>query len=131
MDHMAWPPSGTTMMLAYDLTGFYGNFCLILINRTTFANVKQAREVNSPKRDYRDPLVEAVTSGGDSDRDSEEDIVDRITGKGVTPPSIGGSPPSYQGGSDTTSGSSSYPDTPRKRKKKKVDPKNPLEGLDI
>ena len=131
MDHLAWPVSGKTKLLAYDYTGFYGNFCLVLVDASTWENVKHGRELNSPKRKYTDPLVEAVTKGGEGGGDSNEDIVDRITGKGTTAPSVG----------DSSEGSSSpspppgssrpdYGDDPPKRKKK-VNSKNPLDGLDI
>ena len=128
MDHLAWPKAGDTMMLAYDYTGFYGNFCLSLIDVNEFGNVKTGRKLNSPKRNYSDPLVEAVTKGG-SGKDANEDIVDQITGKGTRAPSIGGSGSSSSSGSSGSSGGSdSY--TPPKRKKK-INPKNPLDGLDI
>ncbi len=130
MDHLAWPKSGNTLLLAYDYTGFYGNFCLSLIDAREFGNVKTGRKLNSPKRNYSDPLVEAVTKGG-SGKDANEDIVDQITGQGTTAPSIGGS--SGSSGTSGSSGSSGGTDdyTPPKRKKRKVNPKNPLDGLDI
>jgi hypothetical protein len=129
MDHLAWPKSGNTLLLAYDYTGFYGNFCLSLIDANEFGNVKTGRKLNSPKRNYSDPLVEAVTKGG-SGKDANEDIVDQITGKGIRAPSIGGSS-SGSSGTSGSSGGSTDDYTPPKRKKRKVNPKNPLDGLDI
>jgi hypothetical protein len=124
MDHLAWPKAGRTKMLAYDLTAFYGNFCLSLVDMNTWSNVKHGRELNSPKRKYSDPLVKAVTTPGGSGGDANEDIVDRITGKGTTAPSVGGS-----SGGTPSSPRPGY--SPPRRPKKKLDPKNPLKGLDI
>ena len=132
MDHLAWPQSGQTKLLAYDYTGFYGNFCLSLIDMREWDSVKTGRQLNSPKRKYTDPLVEAVTRGGDSGRDENENVVDRITGKGVKAP-----PGGEEGGSTaapTRPGTSrpDYGDEPDKpKRKKKLNPKNPLDGLDI
>lgn len=129
MDHMAWPKAGKTMLLAYDYTGFYGNFCLVLVNTKTFENVKSGRELNSPKRKYSDPLVESVVKPT-VPRDEHSDIVDQITGKGTTAPKVSdsykGSGSSGRSGSGSGSGSAYQP-----RRKKKVDPKDPLKGLDL
>jgi hypothetical protein len=120
MDHLLWPASRGTVLLAYDYTGFYGNFCLSLFNKAEWGNVKSARQLNNPNKKVVDPLVDSVTKDPGSAEDANEDIVDQITGKGTRPPSVGSS-----GG-----GGSSAPYTPKKRKKK-LDPKNPLGGLDI
>lgn len=129
MDHLAWPQSGTTKLLAYDYTGFYGNFCLSLVNIPTWENVKSGREMNSPKRKYSDPLVESVTKDDGALRDDNEDIVDRITGKGTTAPSVGDS----EGTSPSSPGTSrpDYDEPSKPKRRKKVDSKNPLDGLDI
>jgi hypothetical protein len=127
MDHLAWPQAGRTKLLAYDLTAFYGNFCLSLVDMQTWANVKHGRELNSPKRKYSDPLVKAVTTPGGEGRDENEDIVDQITGKGTRAPAVGGS----SGGTSPSSPSPSRPGYSPARPKKKLDPKNPLKGLDI
>ena len=136
MDHLAWPQSGQTKLLAYDYTGFYGNFCLSLVDVKEWDNVKTGRSMNSPKRKYSDSLVEAVTKGESSGRDDNEDVIDRITGKGSS-----GVP---SGGSDQDEGSSSsarptkpgtarpsYDEPEKPKHKKKLNPKNPLDGLDI
>jgi hypothetical protein len=134
MDHLAWPPSGNTLLRAIDNTKLYSNFCLVLAEKSEVENVNSGRKMNSPKKEYSDPLVDQVVKGGGSGGDSEEDIVDRITGKGSRAPSV----------SDTGTGASPPPSARRPgsgrpeaapaakpKKGKKVDPKNPLDGLDI
>jgi hypothetical protein len=124
--HMQWPPSATTTLRAIDNTGFYGNFCLALSDKNEVGNVRAGRKVNSPKRDYSDPLVDAVTKDDGKGGDDNEDVVDRITGKSAK------SPASDTGG-DTSHKSKKPGSTPpptETPKKKKVG-KNPLDGLDI
>lgn len=122
MDHLAWPKAGRTKLLAYDYTAFYGNFCLSLVDMNTWANVKSGRKMNSPKRKYSDPLVKAVTTPGGQGSDENENIVDQITGKGNPAPNVGSSEGSRSGSGP------GY--TPPKRRKK-VNAKDPLKGLDI
>jgi hypothetical protein len=126
MDHLAWPPSEKTMMRAIDNTGFYGSFCLVLTDRQELKTVNAGRKINSPKRDYGDPLVDAVTKESGSATDEENDIVDRVTGKNTKTPSVsdGDAPPPAKGASPRV------PSAPAK-KPKKVDTKNPLDGLDL
>lgn len=90
MDHLAWARAGRTQLLAYDYTAFYGNFCLSLVDMTTWRDVKSGRKANSPAGKYSDPLVKAVTTPGGVGRDENEDVVDRITGKGNS--KLGGNP---------------------------------------
>jgi hypothetical protein len=129
-----WPPAGNTLLMAIDNTGFYGNFCLVLLNGEDYENVKTGRKINSPPKDYNDPLVEAVTKGGDEmPRDENEDIVDRITGKGSKVPKITSDSGSGPSTVKPKSPGSNKPvsDSPPPSKKKKVNTKDPLDGLDI
>ena len=82
MSHVEWPPVGRTSLLALDETAFYGNFCLVLIDRSGAATVRQARAMNAPKRKYSDPLVNAaIGKRGGGSADPNSDIVDKLTGK--------------------------------------------------
>lgn len=131
MDHLAWPAAGNTKLIAYDYTGFYGNFSLVLLDTKEFENVKTGRKLNSPKKDYSDPLVDAVTKGGESTGDTNEDIVDRITGKGSRAPSVTDSAPPAPQPSRPGTRRPTYEAPEKKKPRKKVDPSNPLDGLDI
>jgi hypothetical protein len=86
MSHLEWPPAGRTTLIALDNTDFYGNFCLVLIDRKGAKEVRRTRKINAPKKRYRDPLVEAVTRKDSTKRAGPADIVDRITGKRVDVP---------------------------------------------
>ncbi|PID38458.1 MAG: hypothetical protein CSA24_02205 [Deltaproteobacteria bacterium] len=126
LSHIEWPPAGNTMLKAIDETAFYANFCLVLSDKMTGARVKEGRHLNSPKKKSSDPLVDAVTRKGSGTRDPNSSIVDEITGKGTRRPTVG------TGSSGSASPSRTTP-APRKkaRPKKKINPKDPLGGLDI
>lgn len=126
LSHIEWPPAGNTILKAIDETAFYANFCLVLIDKMAQARVKEGRHLNSPKKRKSDPLVDAVTGKGGGSRDPNSSIVDQITGKGARRPVV-------SGGSDSSSspGKSSPPPRKRRRPKKKLNPKDPLGGLDI
>lgn len=124
--HMQWPPSATTLLRAIDNTGFYGNFCLALTDKNELPNVRSGRKMNSPKREYSDPLVDAVTKDEGKGGDDNENVVDKISGKDPKGPTVG------DGEGDTAyktkKPGGAPPPTPTK--KKKIG-KNPLDGLDI
>ncbi|MCB9557654.1 MAG: hypothetical protein H6707_16210 [Deltaproteobacteria bacterium] len=137
MAFLQWPPAGPTQLRAIDLTGLYGNFCLVLFERATHARVAEGRELNSPRHKRGDGLIDAVTAKGtdSSARTGNEDIVDQITGRGVKRPG-GGDPIPAAPAPSTTAGSTGssqrnegQPSAPRKRQK--IDPKDPLKGLDL
>ncbi len=138
MDHLAWPPSGRTLLRAIDNTGFYGNFCLMLVDKNELASVDAGRKVNSPPKDYSDPLIDVVTKGNDTGGDENEDIVDRLTGKGTLPPaaSDGPSTPSESPTPSPKARGAAKPKSPKespstKKTPAKINAKNPLEGLDL
>lgn len=125
LGHLEWPPAGATRLKAIDNTALYGNFCLVLLDIAAQENVLEGRKLNSPNKKGGDPLVEAVTKEGTETVDDNEDIVDRITGKGSKTPASGGSTykPRKPGTVVTT--------PPKRRKPRKVDTNDPLKGLDI
>ena len=122
MSHLEWPAARKTKLIAIDQTAFYGNFCLVLTHLPAAKRVKAGRKDNSPKKNYRDPLVRAVTSKNrpGSTTDPNADIVDQLTGRGVKAPKRSDTP------SRTTA-----PTPRKKKKKKKISTKDPLKDLDI
>jgi hypothetical protein len=126
LSHIQWPPAGNTVLRAIDETAFYANFCLVITDAMAWARVKEGRHLNSPKKRKGDPLVDAVTRKGSGSADPNSSIVDQITGKGARRPVVN----SGSGSSRKSPGRSSPPPR-RKRPKKKIDPKDPLGGLDI
>lgn len=80
MSHLQWPSFGNTTLIALDNTGFYGNFCLVLLDRQRAAKVQAARRAHTPTHRRGDPLVGSAIRPASSDIDVNSDIVDRITG---------------------------------------------------
>lgn len=133
LDHLAWPNAGGSRMKAIDHTGFYGNFCLVLEDVAEWENVDTGRRLNSPKRDTGDSLVEAVTSGrGNETNDENEDIVDQITGRRESGDAVKSiTSPGTRKRSIAPGSASPNTVAPKPKRKKKINAKNPLEGMDI
>jgi hypothetical protein len=81
LDHLEWPPSGDFQLYAIDQSEFYGNFCLVLFNPTTAKQVEAARTEHNTKPGKGNALIDAVTQQPKTGGDSNENIVDQITGK--------------------------------------------------
>jgi len=90
LDHFVWnTKSGDTLRLV-DRSAFYDVFCLVLAEGSTAERQAEARRAHT-KAEKRDAIVEAVTGGKTNDRDSNDNVIDRITGKDVYRP--GDQPP--------------------------------------
>ena len=130
LDHLAWPAADGTIMKAIDNTGFYGNFCLVLVNLNTQERVMSGREMNNPKRKGGDPLVEAATQGRADLTDDNESIIDQITGKDQTAPdTVGESLKKKKGNININDPGTIAPESKKPKKRKVSD--DPLDGLDI
>ncbi|HEY2743805.1 MAG TPA: hypothetical protein VGL86_04250 [Polyangia bacterium] len=81
LDHLEWPASGDFQLYAIDQSEFYGNFCLVLFNPTVAKQVEQARSEHNTKPAKGNALIDAVTQQPKNSGDSNENIVDQITGK--------------------------------------------------
>jgi len=86
LDFYEWPPSGVFVLRAYDQTGFYGNFCLSLLDKDLYETVEKERSKNSPPR-YRKTNVHVVdnVTQGDSATDPNADVIDELVGKRAVP----------------------------------------------
>lgn len=86
LDYYEWPPSGDFVLRAYDQSGFYGNFCLSLMQKSTGPQAEKERAVNSPPRVRRTNVhvVDSVMQG-DSATDPNADVVDDVVGKRALP----------------------------------------------
>ncbi|MFH1131200.1 MAG: hypothetical protein V1754_07685 [Pseudomonadota bacterium] len=125
---LTWPQAGDTVLKAIDNTGFYGNFCLVLWDNDEEGRIREARSLNVQKTEA-DPLIEAVTGEEKDTRDVNEDVVDKITGKGTRAPSRSDSDTP---GSSTAGKGDSDDSSPQKKKPaKKINPKDPLSGMDL
>jgi hypothetical protein len=128
LDHLAWPPAGGTKLKAMANTGFYGNFCLVLVDLAEEENVLGGRDLNSPQKKGTSKLVESVTSGRPDVSDDNEDIVDQITGKPSEPVASGGKRPVVKPKVHRKPGAVA-PQT--KKRKKNISTKDPLKDLDL
>jgi hypothetical protein len=86
LDYYEWPPSGDFILRAYDQSGFYGNFCLGLLQKSVNPQVEKERAHNSPPR-VRHTNVRVVDSitQGDSSADANADVVDEVVNKRSVP----------------------------------------------
>ena len=86
LDYYEWPPSGDYLLRAYDQSGFYGNFCLGLIQKSTNPQVEKERLHNSPPRVRHTNVhvVDSVTQG-DVTSDPNADVVDEVVNKRSVP----------------------------------------------
>ena len=86
LDHLEWAPSGDDELWAIDQSQFYGNFCLVLKQRSVVAQLSKNRD-RSPKGSGN-ALIDSVTTPDKVTGDVNSDIVDQITGtkpKGAPP----------------------------------------------
>jgi hypothetical protein len=141
LDHYEWSAKGDKLRLI-DRSEFYGVYCLVLVDSKTQDRAIEKRKYTNPEQNSKDSLVEAVTAKDGNDRDANDNIIDRITGKEVRKP--GDEPkhadivvPSQHGGSKpspspTTEVSAPSPQKEKEAKKakgKKSD--NPMDGLEL
>ena len=149
LDHYEWTAQGDRLRLI-DRSEFYGVYCLVLYDSKTSDRLMAKRKIVNPQQSSHDALVDAVTAKEKNDRDANDNIVDRITGKTVKKPgeeqgqqivvpspSSTTPPPAAQ--PETTKVETTPPPEPRKEaapasKSKtagKNNRKNPLQGLDL
>jgi hypothetical protein len=118
----------TSYMRAVDNTQFYGVFCLVFSEKATQDNLAGLRRNPSRRPERRNAMIDAVTSGGTSNANS--DVVDRLTGRRIgadstVPP--GGARPNQ--GSSTDQGSA--PSQGLKNRPAGAGDSDPLRGLDL
>ncbi len=82
LDYFEWPPQGDFLLRAYDATTFYNNFCLSIIQKSTWPQIEKERAVNSPPRvrHTNAHVIDTVTQG-ESATDQNENIVDQLVGR--------------------------------------------------
>jgi hypothetical protein len=85
LDHFEWNAGGDRLRLV-DRSEFYGVFCLVLTEGKVSDRVMAKRKIVNPEQTRHDSLVEAVTAKDKGDRDSNDNIVDRLTGKEIKKP---------------------------------------------
>jgi hypothetical protein len=86
LDHFEWAVSGDDSLKLVDRSEFYGVYCLVIADAHTVDNVLSKRKITNPGTTQKDSLVESVLGSKDTGRDTNDDIIDRLTGKEVTKP---------------------------------------------
>jgi len=93
LDHLEWPPSGDFVLWAIDLTTFYGNYCLSLMQKSAMAEIERTRKENVAQRATGAGMVDAVLQPEKGKpTDENADIVDEVTGRSGDAPSMGDEP---------------------------------------
>jgi hypothetical protein len=85
LDHYEWSAGGDKLRLI-DRSEFYGVYCLVLTDGGTQERANEKRKVVNPDQASGDSLVEAVTTKDNNERDANDNIIDRITGKEIRKP---------------------------------------------
>ena len=85
LDHFEWS-AGEDRLRLVDRSEFYDVYCLALADGPTQDRLIERRKIVNPGTVERDALVEAVTAKDNNDRDANDNIIDRITGRSVTKP---------------------------------------------
>jgi hypothetical protein len=78
LDHLEWAPSGDDELWAIDQSQFYGNFCLVLKQRSVAAQISSKHGV--AKSGNSSAIIDSVTTRDKVEGDPNSDIVDQITG---------------------------------------------------
>jgi hypothetical protein len=78
LDHLEWAPSDDNELWAIDQSQFYGNFCLVLKQRSVAQQLAKAHSAG--KGGTSNALIESVTTRDKIEGDPNDNIVDQITG---------------------------------------------------
>ncbi len=86
LDHFEWAVNGGDALKLVDRSEFYGVYCLVVADAHTIDSVVAKRKITNPGTVERDSLVESVVNSKDSAKDTNDDIIDRLTGHEVKKP---------------------------------------------
>src|SRR5262249_19186170 len=81
LQHLEWPPSGTTLLRAVDQSGFFHTFCLVIEDRNVSSIVAPKHKENAMVGEGGG-IVSEITRPEKVGGDTNSDIVDQITGRG-------------------------------------------------
>ena len=85
LDHLLWRSSTGDGLKLVDRSEFYDVYCLVLYDNSVeqrMASARKALDAAQPKGS----MIDNVVGGKESDRDENDNVVDRITGKEVFKP---------------------------------------------
>jgi hypothetical protein len=135
LDHYEWIARGDKVRLV-DRSEFYGVYCMVLVDAQTQQRADEKRHLVNPEHSDKDALVEAVTARDGNDRDANDNIIDRITGKEVKKPGdeekhADITVPSSKSKPSATPASDSSPPPQKDTKKKGKKGDGAMDGLEL
>jgi hypothetical protein len=80
LEHLEWPPSGTSLLRAVDQSNFYDTFCLVVEDRQVSQQIAPRHKENASG--VATTIVKEIQAPQKVQGDANADIVDRITGRG-------------------------------------------------
>jgi hypothetical protein len=85
LDHFVWSSKGGDGLRLVDRSEFYDVYCLVIYDGAVSRKQEELRQARTsgPKPDS---LIEAVTAPASNERDPNDNIIDRITGKETPKP---------------------------------------------
>ena len=85
LDHFIWSSKGGDTLRLVDRSEFYDVYCLVIYDSGVSRKQEELRQARTggPKPDG---LIEAVTAPASNERDPNDNIIDRITGKETPKP---------------------------------------------
>jgi hypothetical protein len=85
LDHYIWSSKGGDVLRLVDRSAFYDVFCLVIYDGNV-AQTQQAAYKAHQKPARGDALVDAITTKPINNRDENDNVIDRITGREVHRP---------------------------------------------
>jgi hypothetical protein len=85
LDHLLWRSSTGDGLKLVDRSEFYDVYCLVLYDQSVEQRVAAARKAADDAQP-KGSVVDNVVGGKESDRDENDNVIDRITGKEVFKP---------------------------------------------
>ncbi len=86
LDYYTWGSKTGDVLRLVDRSEFYDVYCLVLSDGQVDKLLADARKANPTAVRGLDPVVEAVTAAPVNDRDSNDNVIARITGKKIHKP---------------------------------------------
>jgi hypothetical protein len=85
LDHYVWATKGGDTLRLVDRSNFYDVYCLVIADAAVAERQAEIHRARA-RADRPDTLVESVTNSKSDGRDSNDNVVDRITGTTVRRP---------------------------------------------
>ena len=85
LDHLLWRSTTGDGLKLVDRSEFYDVYCLVLYSNSVEQRMTSARK-EAEAKEPKGSMLDTVVGGKESDRDENDNVIDRITGKEVYKP---------------------------------------------